>query len=106
MNVKQSSLKPSQRLARSTYSFAVQVKVWHPFPDWLFFILNWLTHPAALIGTVEELAASQQTLNLVRDQFETNYFGPLNIVKATLPHLRRQKSGHIMILSGISKLHD
>ncbi|EAW08713.1 short chain dehydrogenase/reductase family protein [Aspergillus clavatus NRRL 1] len=56
----------------------------------------------ALIGTVEELSVSQQTLNLVREQFETNYFGPLNIIKATLPHLRRQKSGHIMILSGIT----
>ncbi|OOF91191.1 hypothetical protein ASPCADRAFT_134595 [Aspergillus carbonarius ITEM 5010] len=56
----------------------------------------------ALIGTVEELSASQQTLNLVRDQFESNYFGPLNIIKATLPHMRRQKSGHIMILSGIT----
>lgn len=57
----------------------------------------------ALIGTVEELAASQQTLNLVRDQFELNYFGPLNIVKAALPQMRRQKLGHIMILSSISK---
>ncbi|PWY80944.1 short chain dehydrogenase/reductase family protein [Aspergillus sclerotioniger CBS 115572] len=56
----------------------------------------------ALIGTVEELSASQQTLNLVRDQFESNYFGPLNIIKATLPHMRKQKSGHIMILSGIT----
>ncbi|PKY06798.1 NAD(P)-binding protein [Aspergillus campestris IBT 28561] len=56
----------------------------------------------ALIGTVEELAASRQTLNLVRDQFETNYFGPLNIIKATLPHMRGLRSGHIMILSGIT----
>ncbi|KAL2844674.1 hypothetical protein BJX68DRAFT_242810 [Aspergillus pseudodeflectus] len=56
----------------------------------------------ALIGTVEELAASQQTLNLVRDQFEINYFGPLNIIKASLPHMRRQKSGHVMIVSGIT----
>ncbi|KAL2828211.1 hypothetical protein BDW59DRAFT_51607 [Aspergillus cavernicola] len=56
----------------------------------------------ALVGTVEELAASQQTLNLVRDQFEINYFGPLNIIKASLPHMRRQKSGHIMIVSGIT----
>ncbi|KAL4898607.1 putative short-chain dehydrogenase [Aspergillus ambiguus] len=55
-----------------------------------------------LIGTVEELSASQQNLNLVRDQFEINYFGPLNIIKASLPHMRRQKSGHIMILSGIT----
>ncbi|KAJ5180209.1 hypothetical protein N7492_003419 [Penicillium capsulatum] len=56
----------------------------------------------ALIGTVEELSASQQTLNLVHDQFETNYFGPLNIIKATLPHMRREHNGHIMILSGIT----
>jgi len=58
----------------------------------------------ALIGTVEELSASAQTLNLVRDQFEINYFGPLNIIKAALPHMRKESSGHVMILSGISKL--
>lgn len=58
----------------------------------------------ALIGTVEELSASAQTLNLVRDQFEINYFGPLNIIKAALPHMRRESNGHVMILSGISKL--
>ena len=62
-----------------------------------------LTWCGALVGTVEELAASQQTLNLVRDQFEINYFGPLNIIKAALPHMRRQKLGHVMIISGISK---
>ncbi|KAJ5887668.1 hypothetical protein N7495_007709 [Penicillium taxi] len=55
----------------------------------------------ALIGTVEELSASPHTLNLVRDQFEVNYFGPLNIIKAALPHMRREHAGHIMILSGI-----
>ncbi|KAJ5901178.1 hypothetical protein N7504_007171 [Penicillium tannophilum] len=56
----------------------------------------------ALIGTVEELSASAQTLNLVRDQFEINYFGPLNIIKAALPHMRRESNGHVMILSGIT----
>ncbi|CAI7566871.1 unnamed protein product [Penicillium pancosmium] len=55
-----------------------------------------------LVGTVEELSASQQTMNLVRDQFEINYFGPLNIIKAALPHMRREHAGHIMILSGIT----
>ncbi|KAJ5147880.1 hypothetical protein N7526_001232 [Penicillium atrosanguineum] len=55
-----------------------------------------------LVGTVEELSASQQTLNLVRDQFEVNYFGPLNIIKAALPHMRRESTGHIMIISGIT----
>ena len=71
----------------------------------LFFSLRYAVfeHRSALVGTVEELAASQQTLNLVRDQFEVNYFGPLNIIKASLLHMRRQKSGHVMIVSGISK---
>ncbi|CAI7573405.1 unnamed protein product [Penicillium bialowiezense] len=55
-----------------------------------------------LIGTVEELAASTQTQNLVRDQFEVNYFGPLNIIKAALPHMRKERSGHVMIISGIT----
>ncbi|KAJ6134133.1 hypothetical protein N7523_000455 [Penicillium sp. IBT 18751x] len=55
-----------------------------------------------LVGTVEELSASQQTLNLVRDQFEVNYFGPLNIIKAALPQMRRESTGHIMIISGIT----
>ncbi|KAJ9490775.1 hypothetical protein VN97_g2479 [Penicillium thymicola] len=56
----------------------------------------------ALIGTVEELSASTQTMNLVHDQFEVNYFGPLNIIKATLPHMRRERAGHVMIISGIT----
>lgn len=44
-------------------------------------------------------------MNLVRDQFEVNYFGPLNIIKATLPHMRKERAGHVMIISGISKKH-
>ncbi|KAI9880378.1 MAG: hypothetical protein M1830_003695 [Pleopsidium flavum] len=38
----------------------------------------------AIIGTVEELAASQRTLTLIREQFETNFFGPVNIIKASV----------------------
>lgn len=56
----------------------------------------------AIIGTVEELAASERTQALMRDQFETNYFGPVNLIKAVLPQMRKQKSGHVMILGGIS----
>ncbi|KAE8354778.1 short chain dehydrogenase/reductase family protein [Aspergillus coremiiformis] len=55
-----------------------------------------------LVGAVEEFGTSQQTLNLVRDQFEINYFGPLSIIKAALPHMRKQKTGHVMVLSGIT----
>lgn len=56
----------------------------------------------AVIGTVEELAASPSTLTLIRDQFETNFFGAVNIIKAALPAMRERKSGHIIVLSGIS----
>lgn len=57
----------------------------------------------AVIGTVEELAASQRTLTLVREQFETNFFGPVNIIKAALPAMREKRSGHVIVLTGISR---
>ncbi|MCJ1259924.1 hypothetical protein MMC24_007763 [Lignoscripta atroalba] len=56
----------------------------------------------AVIGTVEELAASQRTLTLVRQQFETNFFGQVNIIKATLPAMREKRTGHIIVLTGIT----
>ncbi|EED19298.1 short chain dehydrogenase/reductase family protein [Talaromyces stipitatus ATCC 10500] len=56
----------------------------------------------AIVGSVEELSASPRTLSLVRDQFETNYFGPVNIIKAALPQLRSQKGGHFLVLTGIT----
>ncbi len=56
----------------------------------------------ATIGTVEELAASQRTLTMVREQFETNFFGPVNIIKAVLPTFRGRQNGHIILLTGIS----
>lgn len=62
-----------------------------------------LTNSLALVGTVEELAASQATLSLVREQFETNYFTPVNIIKAVLPSMRKRISGHIILLTSISK---
>ncbi|KAI9802785.1 MAG: hypothetical protein M1833_001384 [Piccolia ochrophora] len=56
----------------------------------------------AVVGTVEELSASTGTLNLVRDQFETNYFGPVNIIKAVLPTFRSKRAGHLLVLTGIT----
>ncbi|CAG8978422.1 hypothetical protein HYALB_00013111 [Hymenoscyphus albidus] len=55
----------------------------------------------AVVGTVEELSTSAATQNLVRDQFETIFFGQVNFIKATLPLLRERHNGHIMILTGI-----
>ena len=56
----------------------------------------------ALVGTVEELGASQRTQSLVREQIESNFFGPINCIKAALPAMRKQNSGHILVLTGIT----
>jgi hypothetical protein len=56
----------------------------------------------ALVGTIEELSQSTRTLSLVRDQFETNFFAPVNIIRAVLPSMRERKNGHIMVITGIS----
>src|SRR5271155_1402416 len=56
----------------------------------------------AVIGTVEELAASHRTQTLVRDQFETNFFGPMNVIRAAIPEMRNKTNGHIIVLGGIT----
>ncbi|KAK4997150.1 hypothetical protein LTR66_003374 [Elasticomyces elasticus] len=56
----------------------------------------------AVVGTIEELAQSPGTLSLIRDQFETNFFGPVNIIKATLPYFRSKRNGHIILLTAIT----
>ncbi|MER7582125.1 SDR family NAD(P)-dependent oxidoreductase [Kitasatospora sp. NPDC097691] len=50
-----------------------------------------------LSGAVEELSEGQ-----LRDQLDTNLFGPLRVVQAALPHLRRQGSGHIVQVSSVA----
>lgn len=55
----------------------------------------------AVIGTVEELSTTPVTQNLVRDQFETLFFSQINFIKATLPTLREQHTGHIIVLTSI-----
>lgn len=59
----------------------------------------------AVIGAVEELAQSTRTITLVEDTFETNFFANVNIIKAVLPIMRERKNGHIIMLTGISKLY-
>ncbi|MCK2215004.1 SDR family NAD(P)-dependent oxidoreductase [Actinomadura sp. ATCC 31491] len=48
----------------------------------------------AQVGAVEELTEQE-----LRDQMETNLFGAVWVVQAVLPHLREQRSGHIIQLS-------
>ncbi|KAI0408061.1 hypothetical protein F4802DRAFT_447808 [Xylaria palmicola] len=55
----------------------------------------------AVVGTVEELSTSLATQNLVRDQFETIFFSQVNFIKAALPMLRAEHTGHIMVLTSI-----
>ncbi|PKS10675.1 hypothetical protein jhhlp_002431 [Lomentospora prolificans] len=55
----------------------------------------------AVIGTVEELSTTPVTQNLVRDQFETLFFSQINFIKASLPILREQHTGHIIVLTSI-----
>ncbi|KAG5999860.1 hypothetical protein E4U21_006210 [Claviceps maximensis] len=53
----------------------------------------------AVVGTVEELSTNPHTQSLVRQQFEAMFFSQVNFIKATLPVLRRQRTGHIMALT-------
>lgn len=47
-----------------------------------------------LVGAFEELTSEQIT-----DNFKTNFFGALEVIRGALPILRAQKSGHIVNIS-------
>jgi len=49
-----------------------------------------------LLGSVEESSAEE-----VRAVFETNVFGLLNVTRAVLPYMRKQRSGHVISMSSI-----
>jgi NAD(P)-dependent dehydrogenase (short-subunit alcohol dehydrogenase family) len=49
-----------------------------------------------LLGTVEESSAGE-----VRKQYETNVFGLLNVTRAVLPVLRKQRNGRVINISAI-----
>src|SRR5919197_3930855 len=50
-----------------------------------------------LFGALEELSDDE-----LRRQFETNVFGVLNVTRAVLPVLRRQRSGHLVQMSSLA----
>jgi NAD(P)-dependent dehydrogenase (short-subunit alcohol dehydrogenase family) len=48
-------------------------------------------------GAIEELTEEE-----LRNQFEVNLFGVLNVTRAALPQLRAQRSGHIVQMSSLN----
>lgn len=51
----------------------------------------------AYAGTIEELLPTQ-----ILAQFETTYFGPVNMMKCALPYLRKQRGGHFVNVTGLT----
>ena len=50
----------------------------------------------ALVGSVEGTSDKQ-----ARDLFDTGFFGSMNVLRAALPVLRSQRSGHVLQMSSI-----
>lgn len=50
----------------------------------------------ALVGPVEGISDRQ-----ARDLFDTGFFGALNVLRAALPVLRAQRSGHVLQMSSV-----
>lgn len=49
-----------------------------------------------IIGAAEAFTADQ-----VRSQLETNLYAPIEITRAVLPYMRKQRSGHILQISSV-----
>jgi short-subunit dehydrogenase len=53
----------------------------------------------ALAGFAEDIS-----LDELKAQFDTNFFGHVAMTKAVLPQMRKQKSGHVIMVSSIAGL--
>ncbi|MDH6630530.1 NAD(P)-dependent dehydrogenase (short-subunit alcohol dehydrogenase family) [Streptomyces sp. LBL] len=51
----------------------------------------------AVAGYFEEIPPAQ-----MRQQIETNLFGPMNVTRAILPVMRKQRAGHVITLSSLA----
>ena len=49
-----------------------------------------------IVGAIEEISAEE-----TKKQYDTNVFGVLNVTRAVLPQLRKQRSGHIINISSL-----
>ncbi len=52
-----------------------------------------------LLGAIEETSNEE-----IRQNYETNVFGLLNVIREILPHMRKKRSGHIINLSSVGGL--
>lgn len=52
---------------------------------------------AGITGPIEEIPEKE-----IKANFEINFFGPINVIKAVLPHMRKQKSGLIINITSIA----
>ncbi|RZS72293.1 short-subunit dehydrogenase [Pseudobacter ginsenosidimutans] len=52
-----------------------------------------------LVGAIEELTDEETRLN-----FDVNVFGTLNVLRAALPYMRKQGSGHILNVASVGGL--
>jgi len=53
-------------------------------------------------GYSQRSEAMQTSIEIDRQLMEVNYFSYVNLTKAVLPYMKRQKSGHIVIISSIA----
>jgi len=50
-----------------------------------------------ITGPIEEIPEEE-----IKNNFETNFFGPINIIKTVLPHMRKHSSGVIINITSIA----
>ncbi|MBU2951845.1 SDR family oxidoreductase [Tamlana agarivorans] len=52
---------------------------------------------AGITGPIEEIPEAE-----IKNNFETNFFGPIRVIKAVLPQMRKQNSGLIINITSIA----
>ncbi|MFD0988809.1 SDR family oxidoreductase [Mariniflexile jejuense] len=52
---------------------------------------------AGITGAIEEIPEAE-----IKANFETNFFGPINVIKAVLPQMRKQQAGLIINITSIA----
>jgi NAD(P)-dependent dehydrogenase (short-subunit alcohol dehydrogenase family) len=106
------NLKSSSRLAEAAREEGLAINIKQldvsqssSFKDFLEDVVNEagsidvLVNNAGILraGAFEDLSEA-----MIREVMETNLFGSLLLSKATLPHMRRQKHGYIIMISSLS----